>query len=1025
MAKQTDHEQLLQIDETSRRVDRILDDVLNAARRGQPLVLDEYYLRYPELAEELRELLPTMLLMECPQTPLTARKSAFGNGLLSVARVAPPVLNDFAIVSEIGRGAMGVVYEAIQLALKRRVALKVLYPTVRPNEKYLRRFLREAEIAARLHNTNIVPVYEAGESEGCFYYAMQLIEGSNLQRLIETSGSGFDDQHSRPTIQSLMSHAETMPQSDRGQSRDEFQGGVSAGTTLSTGLIHSTEACAKIILQVADGLHYAHQRGILHRDIKPSNIIIDPENRAWIADFGLAMADDDTALTDTGDVVGTIRYLSPERFQGQCDHRSDVYALGVTLYEALHCRPFWSAAGRAQLVQQILSGRYSSSGSRPYNCPGDLRRIVEKATQQEPTQRYQTADQLAEDLRRFLDGRPILARQLSVFRRGYLWARRNPVVSSLTILLLLLATGSAIVTGSLTYRASSLRAESLRNFQEAKRNLGFLLETVDKVCLCLGQDQRLNRPEFQDLRHQLLRMVIEFNHQFDGVPEIEMEMRFLTAQANVRLGSLTSGDDTLTESAGYLDTARTVLVKLHESAPTRVDIGLELARCLREFAMVEWKMGLRESAFERNVLAIELSQSFKGAEELEGEIQVELARTRLVMGDFLTDFGSRDEAEGYYLQAIDSLERLNARYPHDRNNLTELGQAHARLGHCYLANLRFWRKAETPLGRAAELYELAEALQPGNPDLAAKRAQVLKQQAKFLFVGGQRVDAVNQLELARPLLADLVQKHTSVAQYRSQYAFHLKQMVVYRSTLDRKDPEITSCIQTAVKEFTWLIAHDPLNLSYKVGLIEIQMSHAEQLSFQDQWQPALDALGMAMSMLDELRFVESMDKLIRDHRYYILCKRAELQANLDRFDESLTDWDQAIMLATGGFRGVHQIQRLRTVVLSGDLTRGIAELDMLLEKLSETTNGRQHFLSEAARVLAISHRLLTQRASSDEDLELAEEYAKRATEMLRELVEINMFNLNFTESTKDYSSLRSRTDFQEIVQAARQKSLSP
>jgi serine/threonine protein kinase len=210
---------------------------------------------------------------------------------------------------------MGVVYEAIQLPLNRRVALKVLFETATSDEKYYRRFVREAEIASRLHHTNIVPVFEAGQSEGCYFYAMQLIDGKNLLQLIQASDRSASERQSSPTLDVLATYEETARQSGNLTVANELPNNVAFRTPPSTKRIESPTVCAGWVLQVADGLHFAHQRGILHRDVKPSNIIVDREQRAWIADFGLAKAQEDAGLTEDHDVVGTSDILLRSDFK--------------------------------------------------------------------------------------------------------------------------------------------------------------------------------------------------------------------------------------------------------------------------------------------------------------------------------------------------------------------------------------------------------------------------------------------------------------------------------------------------------------------------------------------------------------------------------------------------------------------------------------------------------------------------------------------------------------------------------------
>lgn len=1035
MAQPTDENRAMQVDERADLVDQILDEALSGIRNGQPLVLEAYCQRFPEVADELRLMLPAMLLMENPgllmENPGLSTENSATTGqpakwcsksTTQSPTTKPPILNDYAIVAEIGRGAMGVVYEAIQLPLNRRVALKVLFETATSDEKYYRRFVREAEIASRLHHTNIIPVFEAGQSEGCCFYAMQLIEGKNLLQLIQASDRSASERQSSPTLDVLATYEETATQSGNSTIANELRHIDAFRTPPSTNMIESPTVCAGWALQVADGLHFAHQRGILHRDVKPSNIIVDCEQRAWIADFGLAKAQEDAGLTEDHDVVGTIRYLAPERFQGRCDQRSDVYALGVTLYEVLHQRPYWLANSRAQLVQQIVNNRYGSDNRRPYSCPRDLQRIIEKATAHEPDRRYPHAGALAEDLRRFLDGRPVMARKPSALYKAYRWARRNPLAAALTSILFLVVTVAATVTASLSFRASQLSAQSLENFENAKRNMGFLLETIDQVCLSLGQDQRLNRPEFIGLRQQLLQMVIAFNDQFEQLPDVASEMHFLSAKAQTRLGSMTSGDDTLEESAGYLESARTVLLEMHRNAPDRDELSLELARCLRATANVEWRMGIREIAFERNAHATRLCEYLRGVQGVEFEAEVELARNRLALGGYLSEAGARDEAENHILQAIEILEKMHEDRANDRSLALELGHAYRQQGQYYLANLRHWRKAEVPLERAAELYHLADAEEPGNPDLAANLARTLSLQAKLCYIGNHRQQAVEYLERTCAILVELVSDHGNVADYRALYANSLQRLAEYNILLDPKSHSILSNLEQAVQEYTWLIACDPDHIAYKKGLISTRVDQAELLMLQSEWQHASSCIDSAMMIVDELAYLEPIDRFIQEQKHFLFCKKAELLANVQRFEDSLAAWDQAIHLAPDGFREINRIQRLRTVVLSGDFTDGVAELERLLTAVDDQTKGRQHYWGSAARVFALAHQQVVQSPNSGNLEELAEGYARRALQMMTDLLALEMFNLEFTESSPDYNSLRDRADFKAILEEARRRS---
>src|SRR5262249_21877216 len=206
---------------------------------------------------------------------------------------------------------------------------------------------------------------------------------------------------------------------------------VSTSTMLGQSDSHYFRSVARLGMQAAEGLAYAHQHGLLHRDIKPANLLLDGRGTVWVTDFGLAKAEGSDELTSPGDIVGTARYMAPERFQGEADARSDVYGLGVTLYEMLTLRPAFEDSNRARLIERVAHEEPPRPRKLEPHIPRDLETIVLKAIAKDPAGRYPTAEALAEDLQRFLADRPIRARRTPWHERTWRWCRRNRVVASL------------------------------------------------------------------------------------------------------------------------------------------------------------------------------------------------------------------------------------------------------------------------------------------------------------------------------------------------------------------------------------------------------------------------------------------------------------------------------------------------------------------------------------------------------------------------------------------------------------------
>lgn len=454
--------------------DELADEFVERYRNGDRPTPAEYAERHPDLADEILDLFPTLVAME-----LAAHDSESGQAAASEPRTfgstPPDRLGDFRIIREIGRGGMGVVYEAEQESLGRHVALKVLSDSTIASHTHQRRFQREAKAAARMHHTNIVPVFGVGEADGHHFYIMQYIPGLALDDVLsevrrqqngkqtpDCVSKNGDISASATVVRSMFTGNYLVPDlsvdSDDNAgvvqpdfAAEESKPAANVPISHSSSAIHpvklpsdnssnaSTQtenpywnSVARIGIQVAEALAYAHSQGIIHRDIKPANLLLDAAGTVWVTDFGLASLEDHQNLTRTGDIIGTLRYMPPESFSGQSDARGDLYSLGLTIYELLALKPAIRSTDRNQTLKMAMEAKHERLGQINSTIPRDLQTIVHKAIHCEPDLRYQTASELAEDLNRFLRDEPIHARRASSSERLVRWSRRNPIVSSLT-----------------------------------------------------------------------------------------------------------------------------------------------------------------------------------------------------------------------------------------------------------------------------------------------------------------------------------------------------------------------------------------------------------------------------------------------------------------------------------------------------------------------------------------------------------------------------------------------------------------
>lgn len=490
----------------------IIDQYTAEIRRGVEPSIAELAAAHPEHADELRSLLPMIRAVEAGKQ--TCEGSIDSRPLLDAS--VPQSLGDFELLREIGRGGMGIVYEARQRSLDRIVALKLMPAALANHPQRRARFEREARAAARLHHTNIVPVFGVGSFDDHHYFVMQRIEGIGLDTLITRLRSVLTDPADaradlslRHLASEVALHVSDSPQPDRAPTTPTSRAARSTpnATTHATTHLNMDDAArneshrpasppsvtpsvsaglprdatywrsiATLMAQAADALAYAHRSGVMHRDIKPSNLLLDLDGALWITDFGLARLTDtdeaDDALTQAGDLLGTLRYMSPEQFDGTFDQRSDQYSLGITLYELASLRPAFAATSRGALIDTIRTGQLATPRSILPLMPRDLETILLRATAVDPAARYPSMDHLARDLERFVEDRPIQARRQNPIERTARWARRHrTLATSLGVSLILMV--AIAVTSTVAYlnvSAANTRSNAALALADAQRS---------------------------------------------------------------------------------------------------------------------------------------------------------------------------------------------------------------------------------------------------------------------------------------------------------------------------------------------------------------------------------------------------------------------------------------------------------------------------------------------------------------------------------------------------------------------------
>jgi serine/threonine protein kinase len=490
------------------RVIEALDEYVAALEAGRKPDRERFLAKHPEVAAAVAECLEGMEMLHVA----SSKGSQPAGGNLGPGWQPGTPLGDFRIIREIGRGGMGVVYEAEQLSLGRRIALKVLPFALTLDPRQLQRFKNEARAAAQLHHQHIVPVYNVGSERGVHFYAMQYIEGQSLAEVIQQqqqlarAGKAASAPAGNVRSESAVSY---VPRSGAPAAETAVEPVGALATAYSKNSTQFHRIVAQLGVQAAEALEHAHQCGVIHRDIKPGNLLVEGHGQLWITDFGLAQFQTDAGLTHTGDLIGTLRYMSPEQAAGQrisLDQRTDVYSLGATLYELLTLQPPFLGTDRQTLLQQILHDEPRPPRAIDKSIPSELETIILKALAKVPAERYATARELADDLLRFLQHQPIRARRATLPQRLRKWARRHPSFVWAGVLLCVLTAAVSVISAGMIQEAYDQERMRARQAEDSFLLAKQWVDEMFKIC----EEDLADQPQFDGLRGKLLENALVY-----------------------------------------------------------------------------------------------------------------------------------------------------------------------------------------------------------------------------------------------------------------------------------------------------------------------------------------------------------------------------------------------------------------------------------------------------------------------------------------------------------------------------------
>lgn len=805
-------------------------EYMESLRQGQRPSIEEYAARHPELAEEIRELFPTIAATE----QLKARQAQSSGGRATLGAAQLTRLGDFRLLREIGRGGMGVVFEAEQESLGRRVAVKVLPRQILLDEKHLKRFQREARIAAKLHHTNIVEVFGIGEQEGFHYYVMQYIPGVGLDAVIRRLALTLE-------IPANPSPAPPEPATTPYNPEAEIAA-AAVGQLMGPNQPDSGQPSldywrnvAQIGLRAAGALSYAHSQGVLHRDIKPANLLLDAQGMVWLADFGLAKVERSEELSLTQEIVGTLRYMAPEQLQGKADHQSDIYSLGLALYELLALRPAYEEEGHTRLIQRIAQGPPAPPSSARTGIPRDLETIILKATRHDARQRYASAGAMADDLRNFLEDRPIHARRATTAERLGRWCRRNPALASLggTSLILLVLVALVASVGYLrTQRA--LRGEAQERAR-AEASAKLALEALDRTFerLYPARLSVRSRPMLEGLRGEtievpsapiltkeaasLLEEMLPFYDKLAQQTGNSVDLRLRTAEASRRVGAIRQRLGQTEAAVQAYQRAIGLYRELGKQLPPQA--YLALAQMENELGRLFTANHQSAAALQVHLAALSLLQTNALLPSAPSAAPYELARTYFFLGLRERPLPATSRLEKERPDPIPAAQRDNlAKAVALLKSLPAATSTRPEYQHllalCYLEGATVEGVRE-PAGEEGDeraiqiLHDLAKNF-PDIPDYAYDLSEAYARihlPPPPIRPEDQR-DIEERLNQARALIENLVRQHPDVPEFLASQARIHHKLGAFQRQIERW-PEAETCFRQAVAVQSRLVKQFP------------------------------------------------------------------------------------------------------------------------------------------------------------------------------------------------------------------------
>lgn len=915
-----------------------------------------------------------------------------------VDTLADSRLGEFQLLRVVGRGGMGVVYEARQESLDRSVAIKVMAAGPLSKNEFLDRFRREAQAAGRLHHTNIVPVYGVGEDRGIHYFAMQFIAGRGLDRLL----------------------AEQRKERTKSRSLVDFRW------------------AARIIADAAGAVDYAHRQGIVHRDIKPANLLLDEQDTIWITDFGLARLDDVDDLTATGDVVGTTRFMAPERFAGNSSPAADIYSLGVTLYELLTLRPAFDASDRVSLVGQIRKTEPARPQSIESGIPRDLETIVLKAMAKEPAKRYAAAGELALDLRNFLAGAPISARRASMWERSVRWARRHPIEAGLSAAFILTTAGGIAASTTMYLRSEQHRMQAVENLNAAQSateladgrlievererlraegNLKQALDAVDEYLTKTSDSKLLQVAGAQPLRRELLESALKFYRGFlerqTNSPTLQTEVASAHVHCAAIVGGIGRTDDAAAENSKAIEILRPLVA--NDWTPKRANM---LATALAQVGLSFAKLGNLEKGKPFIEESIHLFEQIVERDPQNEIVAHNIAKAHTNMCVALWQRRERVQSTEHCRKALAILEKLAAKSPANFEYTRSIGSNYQNLSVLATAG-GMQEQAVEYATRAHERFDAVLKLNPNEPRARYQVAKMLFRLCDLQALFSPAKLTLARLDKAQSIYEKLVAENPAVADFRAglMECSSLRAMV-YKIAL--RPAEAVPHVERAVALCREAVARDPKNHSIQSQALNGELTYAMVLIAAGRHSEASLVLESSAARIASFKTSFTPETEIYTALTKVELYRAEILKSQKRDDEAkakiakVIDRTRKSLASTAendGLRG----ELCQAWLLAGKIERSRGQFGPALEALAEAKAAAGIHVGNSVECAKLASTLAdaAPKFATGNFREVANKLRQDSLQLLRSAAEHD-FGIAEAFNDKDLDGVRQTPEFKKI-----------